>query len=348
MDLPQRFNYAVDVVRSLPKTGPAEQSNEDKLQFYSLFKQATVGPCNEPKPGFFSTDLVKKYKWEAWNKLGALSKDEAMQRYIDKLLRAVKLIPESAETKEFVRNLSPSDATGPPPEPVRAVMQRRDEFLATSTPARRTATLPTQMPSQIKSSLSQPDFVSNTPPEHAGVRSPAPLEGSELRSPEASERSGLRSPDAGSEHDSEEDVFADSLEAVRPNGMEASDINYLADDDLAASRQCARQVTSDDDDDVVASRQCARQVTSDGVFAGPSDAEFRRIITEMQREINSTICRVQALEATQPQPRRRPALWRALARWVPAAVHHPLFWVIWPVLVNAVCYMLLWRRSRRI
>ena len=28
-------------------------SNETKLEFYGLYKQATVGPCNTSKPGLF-------------------------------------------------------------------------------------------------------------------------------------------------------------------------------------------------------------------------------------------------------------------------------------------------------
>ncbi|TPX72909.1 hypothetical protein SpCBS45565_g00279 [Spizellomyces sp. 'palustris'] len=55
-------------------------SNEIMLQFYALYKIATVGSCNVPKPGFF--DFAGKAKWDAWASLGDLPKHEAMSRYV--------------------------------------------------------------------------------------------------------------------------------------------------------------------------------------------------------------------------------------------------------------------------
>ncbi len=37
--LESRFHYAVSCIQRLPKTGPAEQSNNEKLRFYALYKQ---------------------------------------------------------------------------------------------------------------------------------------------------------------------------------------------------------------------------------------------------------------------------------------------------------------------
>jgi len=54
-----------------------------KLKFYSLFKQATEGPCTTSKPRFW--DVTERAKWEAWNNLGAMSKNAAMQEYVDSL-----------------------------------------------------------------------------------------------------------------------------------------------------------------------------------------------------------------------------------------------------------------------
>lgn len=76
------------------------------LTFYSLFKQATNGKCGERKPAFW--DVVKKYvyaldlsplfsfvinrgqsssraKWDAWNRLGEMPREVAMQKYVDEL-----------------------------------------------------------------------------------------------------------------------------------------------------------------------------------------------------------------------------------------------------------------------
>jgi len=57
-----------------------DPGNEAKLKIYGLFKQANVGPCNLKKPSSFN--MVAKFKYEAWNSLGTMSKDEAMEAYI--------------------------------------------------------------------------------------------------------------------------------------------------------------------------------------------------------------------------------------------------------------------------
>ena len=45
------------------------------------FKQADVGPCEADRPGMF--DPVGRAKYDAWHKLGSMSKDQAMTQYID-------------------------------------------------------------------------------------------------------------------------------------------------------------------------------------------------------------------------------------------------------------------------
>lgn len=53
------------------------------LEFYGLYKQATIGKCNIGKPGLFA--LQAKAKWNAWNDLKDMSQDVAMQKYVDKM-----------------------------------------------------------------------------------------------------------------------------------------------------------------------------------------------------------------------------------------------------------------------
>uniref|UniRef100_A0A8D3EA24 ACB domain-containing protein n=1 Tax=Scophthalmus maximus TaxID=52904 RepID=A0A8D3EA24_SCOMX len=53
------------------------------LKFYSFYKQATVGACNIPRPGFW--DAVGKAKWDAWDSLGDMSKEEAMAAYVEEM-----------------------------------------------------------------------------------------------------------------------------------------------------------------------------------------------------------------------------------------------------------------------
>ncbi|XP_039725357.1 enoyl-CoA delta isomerase 2 isoform X1 [Pteropus medius] len=71
------FENAVTRVKLLKK----DPGNEMKLKLYALYKQATEGPCNVPKPGVFN--LINKAKWDAWNALGSLPKETARQNYVD-------------------------------------------------------------------------------------------------------------------------------------------------------------------------------------------------------------------------------------------------------------------------
>ncbi|PRW20510.1 acyl- -binding domain-containing 4 [Chlorella sorokiniana] len=55
-------------------------SEESKLLLYSLHQQATVGPCNEPKPWGWS--VVNNAKWQSWKQLGDMAAVEAMRLYV--------------------------------------------------------------------------------------------------------------------------------------------------------------------------------------------------------------------------------------------------------------------------
>ncbi|XP_010830746.1 PREDICTED: enoyl-CoA delta isomerase 2, mitochondrial-like [Bison bison bison] len=75
------FNNAVSQVKLLKE----DPGNEVKLKLYALYKQATEGPCNVPKPGMLG--FINKTKWDAWNALGSLSKEAARQNYVDLVSR---------------------------------------------------------------------------------------------------------------------------------------------------------------------------------------------------------------------------------------------------------------------
>ena len=71
------FNKAAAYLQTLASTLP-----QDKLlHFYARYKQATEGPCNIPKPGFF--DFKGKQKWDAWKNMGEMNKDNAMMEYVE-------------------------------------------------------------------------------------------------------------------------------------------------------------------------------------------------------------------------------------------------------------------------
>ncbi|XP_037919437.1 acyl-CoA-binding protein isoform X2 [Hermetia illucens] len=75
---PEQFDKAAEDVKNL-KSSP---SDADLLELYANFKQATVGDCNTDKPGFL--DFKGKAKWEAWNAKKGVTKDAAMEAYVQK------------------------------------------------------------------------------------------------------------------------------------------------------------------------------------------------------------------------------------------------------------------------
>ncbi|WP_278924657.1 acyl-CoA-binding protein, partial [Pseudophaeobacter profundi] len=61
MSLSEKFDQAAKDVNSLKETPP----QDDLLEIYGLYKQATTGDCTTDKPGIF--DQKGRYKWDAWN-----------------------------------------------------------------------------------------------------------------------------------------------------------------------------------------------------------------------------------------------------------------------------------------
>jgi len=57
-----------------------DPGSDVKLRIYALFKQATVGKCNTPKPSM--VDFVGRAKWNAWSEL-EVSQTEAERMYIE-------------------------------------------------------------------------------------------------------------------------------------------------------------------------------------------------------------------------------------------------------------------------
>ncbi|KAL2085681.1 hypothetical protein ACEWY4_019001 [Coilia grayii] len=100
-----RFDAAVKVIQSLPADGSFQPSNELMLKFYSYYKQATQGPCNIPRPGFW--DPVGKVKWDAWNALGEMSKEEAMTAYVDEMKLILESMPMTDEVERLLKVLGP-------------------------------------------------------------------------------------------------------------------------------------------------------------------------------------------------------------------------------------------------
>ncbi|XP_061661228.1 acyl-CoA-binding domain-containing protein 5A [Syngnathoides biaculeatus] len=100
-----RFDAAVKVIKSLPPNGSFQPSNDMMLKFYSYYKQATVGKCNIARPGFW--DAVGKAKWNAWNSLGEMTKEDAMAAYVDEMKLILEGMPVTGEVEELLRIIGP-------------------------------------------------------------------------------------------------------------------------------------------------------------------------------------------------------------------------------------------------
>ncbi|XP_063600149.1 acyl-CoA-binding domain-containing protein 5-like isoform X3 [Penaeus indicus] len=105
MTTEDKFQAAVNIIRSLPKDGPYQPSHDMMLKFYALYKQAVEGPCNEPKPAFY--EVVRGYKWRAWSSLGNMSKAEAMNTYVEELKKIIETMAYTEDVANFIDALGP-------------------------------------------------------------------------------------------------------------------------------------------------------------------------------------------------------------------------------------------------
>lgn len=78
MGLQEAFAQALKDVNVLSR----KPSSDDMLMLYSLYKQGSAGDVTGSRPGML--DMVGRAKYDSWAKLKGMSKDAAMQKYIDK------------------------------------------------------------------------------------------------------------------------------------------------------------------------------------------------------------------------------------------------------------------------
>jgi len=76
MALLDDFNSAVSKSKDLTK----RPSNEELLDLYALFKQATEGDVSGDRPGGFDFKAIAKF--DAWASKKGMTKDQAMQDYV--------------------------------------------------------------------------------------------------------------------------------------------------------------------------------------------------------------------------------------------------------------------------
>ena len=84
MALIDDFNAAVAKSKELTK----RPSNEELLNLYALFKQATDGDVTGERPGGFDFKAIAKF--DAWTEKKGTSKERAMEEYIQLMGRLVQ------------------------------------------------------------------------------------------------------------------------------------------------------------------------------------------------------------------------------------------------------------------
>ena len=83
MSAKAKFEQAQQLIKTLTE----RPSNEELLDLYALFKQATEGDNNSKEPGMW--DLKEKFKWKQWESKKGMTAEQAMTAYstlVDELL----------------------------------------------------------------------------------------------------------------------------------------------------------------------------------------------------------------------------------------------------------------------
>lgn len=106
-ELDEAFSAATAFVAAAASDRLSQKvSSELQLQLYGLYKIATEGACTAPQPS--ALKMTARAKWQAWQKMGAMPAEEAMEKYIDLVTH---LYPAWVEGGSKGRNRS-GDAAG--------------------------------------------------------------------------------------------------------------------------------------------------------------------------------------------------------------------------------------------
>ncbi|KAJ6995962.1 hypothetical protein NC653_012751 [Populus alba x Populus x berolinensis] len=82
---PERFYAAASYAgfhgsHNSTTTVSSKFQNDTALLLYALYQQATIGPCNVPRPS--SWKAVEQSKWKSWQGLGNMASTEAMRLFV--------------------------------------------------------------------------------------------------------------------------------------------------------------------------------------------------------------------------------------------------------------------------
>ncbi|GAA5926191.1 hypothetical protein JCM3775_005229 [Rhodotorula graminis] len=126
-----RFERAVDIIQSLPKSGPIQTSYDQKLELYAVYKQATEGDIRGSRPGLL--DILGRAKWDAWNKRKGMSQLEAERLYVDALIKILRSFSSRPLAVELLHELEDFDLDPPLRGPTGSALRPRSDSTSSST-----------------------------------------------------------------------------------------------------------------------------------------------------------------------------------------------------------------------
>ncbi|XP_058105749.1 acyl-CoA-binding domain-containing protein 3-like [Magnolia sinica] len=111
-ELENRFDEVVRSVSSGRADVLEKVGSDVQMQLYGLHKVATEGPCYEPQPSVLKS--AARSKWHAWQRLGNMNPEVAMEQYITLLSDSIPgLVGEKpSEEKEEEASNSPDGLRG--------------------------------------------------------------------------------------------------------------------------------------------------------------------------------------------------------------------------------------------
>lgn len=162
-----QFHRAVEIVQSLPKTGPIQTAYEDKLEMYSLYKQATTGDVEGARPAMW--DVLGRAKWDAWDKQKGLDPQQAKWLYVQTLQKVLRRYSDRTVARDLVRELDSygTDPTGllsESPQPLSDDDRSSTSSVPAPTPIATSRPVPIQQPQSRPSSGMLPSTIITPPP----------------------------------------------------------------------------------------------------------------------------------------------------------------------------------------
>ncbi|TNY23023.1 acyl CoA binding protein-domain-containing protein [Rhodotorula diobovata] len=238
-----RFERAVDIIQSLPKSGPIQTTYDQKLELYSVYKQATEGDIKGSRPGLL--DILGRAKWDAWNKRRGTSQLEAERLYVEALIRILRSFSSRTQAVELLHELEDFDLdpplrgdTGSTPRP-RSDSSGSSTSVSTSTASydardRRVMPPPAQLQHSMHSAARSSRSHHHRPPPSASAVAPplpgygpprtradavrsAPAASQQRQRPPPSERSYSSGSSSSSSRCADDDVFHPAHASVPPS-----------------------------------------------------------------------------------------------------------------------------------